>query len=71
MQCNPMQRVPTAFNNGISLGDKSPIAGRHTVPLNATDVSEQHCGSPTFCPARVRGFSLEDRADHLYHKKPQ
>jgi hypothetical protein len=71
LKCNAMQRVPTVFNKGSRLGHKIPIAGRHAVPLNATDVSQQHCSSPTFCPVRVRGFSREDRADHLYHQTPQ
>jgi len=60
-----MQCFPPVFNNGIRLGDKIPIAGRQAVPLNATDASEQHCGSPTFCPVHTPSFSHEDRADHL------
>jgi len=66
-----MERFPAVFNNGITLGDKINIAGRLAVPLNATDASEQHCGSPTFCPVRGSSCSREDRADHLYHQMPQ
>jgi hypothetical protein len=68
---NATQRVPPVLNNGIRLGDKIPIARRHAVPLNATHASQQHCGSPSFCPVRARTFSREDRADHLYHQKAQ
>jgi len=66
-----MQRFPPVFNNGIRLCDKIPVAGRHTVHINATDTSEQHCGSPTFCAVRALGFSREDRDCHLNHQMPQ
>jgi len=66
-----MQRVPPFFNNGIRLGDKITIAGRRAVPINATDASEQHCGSPTFCPVRGPSFSPEDRAGHIHQPMPQ
>ena len=66
-----MQRVPPVFNKGIRLCDKIPVTGRHAVPLNATDASEQHCGSPTFCAVRALGFSREDRDRHLCHQMPQ
>jgi hypothetical protein len=68
---NSMQRVPPLFSNGIRLGYKIPVAGRHAVPLNATDASEQHCGLPTFCPVRVLSFSREDKADHLCYQTQQ
>jgi len=68
---NAVQRVPPVFNNGIRLGDKINIAGRRAVRLNATDGSEQHCGSPAFCPVSYPIFSREDRADHLHHQMPQ
>ena len=68
---NAMQWVPPVFNKGIRLDDKIPIASRHAVPLNATDASEQHCGSPTFCAVRALGFSREDRDGHINHQMPQ